>query len=101
MSKVEPEFASIEAFVQFCMDDERDTFLPGEAQKVAAAIKRNLPEVVAELKSYGLTPVTREVKSVRGINSNNHDLYTAKNGWVTGCGIGSTSRHMVSGWQPT
>lgn len=99
---IAPEFATVETFVQFLLDDERDTFTPGEAQKIAEATRRPMTEIVEELKSYGLkVSIKHKQAEGRGINSNNHDKYSAKNGWVTGCGIGGSSRHMVSHWQPT
>lgn len=49
-----PEFVSVEAFVQYLLDDERDTFLPGEAQKVAIFTGQDLQVVIGKLKDYGL-----------------------------------------------
>ena len=69
-----PEHASIEAFVQFLMDDERDSFLPGEAQKVAEAMRCSTHEVIMELKGYGFKTRTNGVQTqaVRGFTSNPH-----------------------------
>lgn len=50
-----PEFMSVEAFVQFLMDDDRTSFLPGEAQKIALFTQRDLQDVITDLKGYGLT----------------------------------------------
>lgn len=94
--EVAPEFASVEAFVQFLMDDERSTFTPGEAQKVAEAVHRPIKEITEEIKGYGFTIQIHRVAEARGINSNNHDLYSAKNGWVMGQAIGNGSRQMVN-----
>jgi hypothetical protein len=52
---IAPEFASVEAFVTYCMDDERTTFVPGDAQKIAVHTKQTLQKVMIDLKSYGLT----------------------------------------------
>lgn len=99
---IHPEFKSVEAFAQHLMDDDRETFSPGEAQKVAEAIHRPLREVTEEIKSYGFkVQIARVEREVRGFNSNPHDRFTAKNGFVGGCGIGSASRQMVQGFQPT
>lgn len=67
-----PEFSSIEAFLQFCEDDEKTTFLPGDAQKIAAATRQSTSDVVKILVSKGLKVRTNEIKSVRGITSNPH-----------------------------
>lgn len=66
-----PEYASVEALVQFLMDDERTSFFPGEAQAVSIASKRPMHEVVAEVQSYGFTTVVLAVQKItRGFNSN-------------------------------
>lgn len=100
MKHNEPEFASIEGFVEFCMDDERVTFAPGEAQKVAENNGRSVSSVIEELKGYGLTVELKRKAEGRGFTANDHDKFAEKNGWRSGCGIGNASRHMVSGWQP-
>ena len=98
---IAPEFESVETFAQFLIDDERTTFLPGEAQKLAECLRRPMADVAAELKTYGFTVAIREkTAEVRGIHSNNHDRYSEKNGCINGTGIGNASRQMVSGWQP-
>lgn len=98
---VEPEFESVEAFAEFLTDDERTTFVPGEAQKVAEATGMPMRAVVDALKALGFTPKAQEaVKQTRGYTSNNHDRYSEKNGWVGGCGIGNASRQMVQDFQP-
>lgn len=99
---IAPEFKNIEKFVEYLIDDERETFRPWEAQKVAESIKKPLAFVIEQLKSYGLkVELPNRQAAVRGINSNSHDRFTAKNGFVGGTGIGGASRQMVSRWQPT
>ena len=72
MAFIAPEFQSVEAFVQFCMDDEQITFVPGDAQKIAAVMKRPITEIIAELKGYGLSLRMNHVQrsDVRGCTSN-------------------------------
>jgi hypothetical protein len=72
MSKTfSPEHRSVEAFVEFCLDDEVDTFLPGDAQKIAQQTHRPLPEIIEELKSFGLrVRLNIATQSVRGVTSN-------------------------------
>lgn len=66
-----PEYASVEVFVEFLMDDDRTSFFPGEAQAVAIATCRDQKAVTDELKGYGLTTVALDVQKVtRGFNSN-------------------------------
>jgi hypothetical protein len=42
-----PEYASVEALVQFLMDDDRTSFFPGEAQAVSIATKTHMVKVGA------------------------------------------------------
>jgi hypothetical protein len=66
-----PEYASVEALVQFLMDDDRTSFFPGEAQAVSIATKTHMVKVTEELKGYGFTVMAAEVvKNTRGFNSN-------------------------------
>lgn len=66
-----PEHLSVEAFVQFLLDDERTSFFPGEAQAVAIATRSDVKTVSEELQSYGLKVVTLSVQNVtRGFKSN-------------------------------
>lgn len=98
----EPEFESVESFAEFLTDDERKTFMPGEAQKVAEATGQPMRLIIEALKKLGFQPKAGEkVAETRGYTSNNHDRYSEKNGWVGGCGIGNASRQMVQGFQPT
>jgi hypothetical protein len=77
MRSTEPEFASVESFVEFLLDDERDTFSPGEAQKVAANTKSSLSQIIEELKGFGLGIALNKVqsKNVRGICSHSHGTH--------------------------
>ncbi len=99
---IAPEFESVEAFVQYCLDDERDSFTPGDAQRIAQSIGSTIVAVTTELRSYGLRCVINPKRpESRGFSANDHDKYSEKNGFISGTGIGGTSRHMVSHWQPT
>jgi hypothetical protein len=66
-----PEYATVETFVQYLMDDERYTFLPGEAQVIAQNTKVSLAVVVKALKDWGFEQKFMEPqKNVRGFSSN-------------------------------
>lgn len=68
-----PEHSSVESFIQFCLDDETDSFLPGDAQKIAQQTHRQLNDVIEELKSYGLkVHLNTPMKIVRGASSPSH-----------------------------
>ena len=71
-NNIAPEFSSVESFVQFCMDDEKTDFSPGDAQKIAKALKMgNHQPIIEELKSFGLKLAVKEAtREVRGFSSN-------------------------------
>jgi len=89
---MEPELQSVEAFVEYLLEDERDSFTFEEATELAEALGLSVPTpVIRELKSYGLTMVPRTPeKRVRGFHSNNHDR------WY---GPGACRTHGGSGWE--
>jgi len=107
---IAPEFQGIEALVQFCIDDDRKTFMPGEAQKVSqwcllqGQAEMNIAAVIRELRTYGLTQgINMDAKinenpHHRGVTANNHDRYSEKNGCIGGGCIGSGGRQMATGW---
>jgi hypothetical protein len=66
-----PEYETVESFVAFLFDDERTTFLPGEAQVIAENIGRTTAEVVKILEDWGFKrSLNSPTKTVRGVNSN-------------------------------
>lgn len=66
-----PEFADVESFVQFLMDEDRTTFLPGEAQAVAIRLKKAQKDVTEEIVSFGFQLTTAQNRTPgRGILSN-------------------------------
>jgi hypothetical protein len=81
----DPEYASVETFVQFCMDDDRDGFTHVELRALALNTKTSGSRVRAALEGYGLGLQAREVpKKTRGFTANSHDR------WVnSGCHGGS------------
>jgi hypothetical protein len=88
---MDPEHESIESFVQFCLDDEVDTFTAGDVDKIAQATKTSHHKVREELETYGLCLARRAPeKSVRGFQTNSNDRYYGK---------GSERTHGGSGWE--
>lgn len=76
MIDVDPEHESIEAFVEYLMDDERDTFTAADLNQLAAATTRSHHKVRAELEGYGLRLVRRErVRRIRGVTTSSHDRW--------------------------
>lgn len=88
---IEPEFESVEAFVQFCMDDDRTTFNHEDLGELAFNLKRSRGKVRAELESYGLKLTERAfLKRTRGFTTSSNDRW-----W----GPGSSPSHGGSGWE--
>ena len=91
MTEVAPEHESVEAFVEFCMDDEVDTFTHEDLGHIAFSTRQSRCVVRGELESYGLTMETRAfVKRIRTFSDNPHDR------WY---GPGSEKMHGGSGWE--
>ena len=88
---IDPEHESVEAFVEFCMDDEQDTFTHVDLADLAYATQTSRSVVRKELESYGLTLAVRAPeKRTRGFTTSSHDR------WY---GPGSSKMHGWSGWE--
>lgn len=73
---LEPELASIEVFVQFCMDEERFTFTHLELRALCLNCQKSGSKVRADLEGYGLAINERKpAKEVRGFTANNHNRW--------------------------
>jgi hypothetical protein len=87
---VDPEHASIEAFVEFCWDDDREYFDHEDLTLLAVALKLSPNKITPQLEEWGLRRKYRErEKSPRGVHSScDHDRW-----W----GPGSEKTHGGSG----
>ncbi len=75
---IAPELASIEAFAEYLLEDDRETFTLAECQALGASIHLSNGKIRAALEEYGFRYVKPEHgRSVRGFTSNNHDRWTA------------------------
>lgn len=84
-----PEYESIEAFVEFCLDDDRTMFTTNDMLALNRATHTRLQDIRAALEDYGLSFVPRErERCVRGFTSNPHNRWT---------GEGRT--YATSGWE--
>lgn len=87
----EPEYASVEAFVEFLMADDQTSFCVDDVRKLAARTQTSDRKVIDDLKSYGLAMTERvPEKRVRGFTSNSHDRWH---------GPGACRSHGGSGWE--
>ena len=78
-----PEFKSVEAFVQFCMDDERTEFTHDDLVALNYRTRTTVCAIRAELETYGLTLKTRAVpRKTRGFKT--HDYADRFKDFVSG-----------------
>jgi hypothetical protein len=86
-----PEYASVEVFVQFCMDDERAEFTHEDLAELNCATCRRRQDIRKELEGYGLVLVPREPsRAPRGFTTSSHDRWS---------GPGSCPTFACSGWE--
>lgn len=96
MADVDPEYESVEVFVEFCMDDERETFTHVDLGNIAYATKTSRCVVRKELEGYGLTLEKRDaVRRTRGFNTSSHDRWYGKGSSPTHGGSGAD---QIQGW---
>jgi len=87
----EPEYVSVEAFVEYLFADDQTEFDLSDVVRLADRTHTSNYKLIYELKSYGLTMKTREVlKKVRGFLTSSHDRYY---------GPGCSKTHGGSGWE--
>ncbi len=74
--KILPEYESVEAFVEFCIEDERDKYDHEDLTHLSVNLKLSPNKIRKELEEYGLTLKYREKeKDMRGFNTNDHDRW--------------------------
>jgi len=85
-----PEFASVEAFVQLCCDDDRATFTHEDLVALNYRLRTPVSAIRDSLEAYGLTLEGRAVgRRVRGFTTSSNDR------WF---GPGSCPTHGGSGF---
>jgi hypothetical protein len=55
----EPEYATIDAFAEYLVDDERSTYRPSDLVKLMRRTRLSREAVAAALADYGLMPDVR------------------------------------------
>ena len=87
-----PELASVDAFVDFLLADDRTEATYEEADELAAALGQSVPTlVIRKLVAAGCTVGARHaVKRVRGFTTSSNDRFF---------GPGSSPSHGGSGWE--
>ena len=85
------EYASVEALVEFLVEEELDTFDYRHLTALRTRLHRPARELRRELESYGLTLAPRpKARKIRGHTTNSNDR------WF---GPGSCPTHGGSGWE--
>jgi hypothetical protein len=68
--EIPPEYASIEEFVEYLLDEDREQYDHEDLQLLAYSLRTSLRKVRAELDSWGLTLKARpHEQEVRGFSS--------------------------------
>ncbi len=95
--KIFPEYANLEAFVEFCLEGNRETYNHVDLQELAFSLRLSHHKVRLELEGYGLSLVYREKeKDVRGVHSScDHDRF-----WGPGAEKmhGGSGHEQINGW---
>lgn len=73
-----PELASIEAFVEYLIEDERKEFTLADCQILGEAIHLSNSKIRAALEDYGfLYAPPQHGRTMRGFKTNSHDRWSA------------------------
>jgi hypothetical protein len=76
MTNPAPECASVESFVEFCLDDERDTFSHEDLVVLNFSLRKTVAVLRGELEAYGLRLAPRiPPKKVRGFTTSSNDRW--------------------------
>lgn len=85
----DPEYASIESFSQFLLDDEREEYTHEDLAALNFRTRMPIAMIRKELDSYGFKLAGRAPeKQVRGFTSNSHDRWHGKGSLPTHGGAG-------------
>lgn len=96
----DPEYASIESFVEYMLDDERDEYTHEELGALNFRTRTPINAIRKELEGYGFRLANRPVeKKVRGFSSNSNDRWFGPGSMPThgGAGIDPTTGRATSG----
>lgn len=92
----QPEYASIDEFVGFCMEDDRETFTHVELRALALNMLTSGSKVRDSLESYGLTLEMRDaIKRTRGFTTNSNDRWY---GPGSSKSHGGSGHEQIQGW---
>lgn len=76
MINPQPEYVSVESFVEFCLDDERDTFSHEDLTVLNYSLRKTVAVLRGELEAYGLRLAARiPPKKTRGFTTSSNDRW--------------------------
>jgi len=94
--QVYPEYESLEAFVEYCLEEEVDRYSHVDLQELAYSLRRSHSKIRKELEEYGLRLRYREKeKEVRGWRSNDNDRWYGKGADRT---FGGSGHEQINGF---
>jgi len=96
----DPEYASLETFVQYLLDDERDSYTHEDLTALNFRTRMPVAAIRKELEGYGITLANRpNEKKVRGFSSNSNDRWFGPGSMPThgGAGIDPQTGRATSG----
>ena len=94
-----PEYASVEAFAEDLIDDDRETYTPEEADYLAECLRTSVSKLRKELRGYGLEMTAREVvREVRTFSTSSHDRWYGPGSSATHGGSGVDSDYGIQAW---
>lgn len=71
-----PEYKSVELFIQFCEEDDRETFTHVELRALAMNTQQSGSKIRPLLEAAGLSLALRAPeKKIRGFTTNQHDRW--------------------------
>ena len=90
------EYSSVEAFVQFCIDDEKGWFNHEDLLALNFQLHRTVADIKKELLGYGLRMEVRVAPhKVRGFSTSSNDRWFGPGSCKTHGGSGAA---QICGW---
>lgn len=92
MKTIEPELQSIEAFAEYLLEDERDSFMLADCQALGAKLHISNSKIRDALEGYGFRYIGPEHgKTMRGFTTGSNDRWYGPGSSRTHGGGGGSS----------
>ena len=91
-----PEYGSIESFVEYCLEEDLDSYNHTDLRELMYSLRLSAQKVRRELDGYGLRLVYREkAKRVRGVHDSDHDRWWGEGSEKT---CGGSGQDQINGF---